>query len=291
MLKTITIADLINQPDKQVNFLVDRFEDMVEPENIEFPHKHNFYSIMWITKGRSKQNIDYGNYTIAENTLFFISPGQLHLLEEWQDIEGFVVLFTEQFFLQIFQNKNILFELSYLDNLYENPFLQLTKEDKIIIQPVVDLLYQECYNVEQSLEIIQALLLVLLRRIQKLFSAKNYQDNNKQQIVVFKQFKKMVELDFAKNISVSDYASQLNISTHQLNTFVKAISGKTTSQIIRERTILEAQQLLNFSELTVSQIADKLGFEDSSYFARFFKKQVGLSPQDFRKKILKYPQS
>lgn len=283
MFKTISIADLINQSEKQVDFLVDRFEDMVEPENIEFPHKHNFYSIMWITNGKSKQHIDFKNYTIFENTLFFISPGQLHLFEEWEDIEGFVIAFTESFFLQIFQNKNILFELSYLDNLYENPFLQLKNEDIKALQPIVDLLFQESKNSEQNPDTIQALLLVLLRCIQKLFSAKNEQNNHKHQIVIFKQFKNLVELNFNKNLSVSDYASQLNISAHLLNTFIKATSGKTTTEIIKERIILEAQQLLHFSELTVSQIADQLGFDDSSYFARYFKKEVGLSPLDFRK--------
>ncbi|WP_159470338.1 AraC family transcriptional regulator [Dyadobacter sp. 3J3] len=282
MFKTISIADLINQPNKQVDFLVDRFEEMVEPENIEFPHKHNFYSVMWITKGNSKQHIDFKNYSISENTLFFISPGQLHLFEEWEDIEGFIILFTENFLLQIFQDKNILFELSFLDNLYENPFLQLTKEDTNILQPIVDLIYDESNRNEKSIDIIQALLLVLLRRIQKIFSPKTNQNKSKQQIVIFKQFKKLVDLNFAKKLSVSDYASQLNISTNQLNTFVKATIGKTTTEIIQERIILEAQQLLQFSELTVSQIADQLGFEDSSYFARYFKKQIGLSPIDFR---------
>lgn len=198
MFKTISIADLINQFEKQVDFLVDRFEDMVEPENIEFPHKHNFYSIMWITNGKSKQHIDFKNYTVFENTLFFISPGQLHLFEEWEDIEGFVIAFTESFFLQIFQNKNILFELSYLDNLYENPFLQLKNEDIKALQPIVDLLFQESKNSEQNHDTIQALLLVLLRCIQKLFSAKNEQNNHKHQIVIFKQFKNLVELNFNK---------------------------------------------------------------------------------------------
>ena len=284
MFKTISISDLINQPNKQLDFLVDKFEEMVEPENIEFPHKHNFYSVMWITKGKNKQHIDFKNYTISENTLFFISPGQLHLFEEWEEIEGYVVLFTEPFFLQIFQNKNILFELSYLDNLYENPFLRLTKEDKIIIQPIIDLLYQECSISEQSAETIQALLLVLLKRIQKIFSVTNHQNNNKHQLLVFKKFKKLVETNFAKNLSITQYASLLNTSTHQLNTVVKATSGQTTSDIIKARIILEAQQLLNFSELSVSQIADQLGFEDSSYFARYFKNQIGISPQEFRKK-------
>lgn len=174
MFQLISINNLINQPGKQVDFHVERFEDMVEPQTIAFPHKHDFYEILWITKGTSKQNIDYKNYEIADNTLFFISPGQLHLFEEWEDIEGFVILFTEQFFLQIFQNKNILFELSYLDNLYENPFLQLTTQDKLIIQPIVDLLYLEFNCIAQSTESIQALLLVLLRRIQKnIFSKKS----------------------------------------------------------------------------------------------------------------------
>ena len=285
MFKTISIADLINQPHKQVDFLVDKFEDMVEPENIEFPHKHNFYEILWITKGNSNQNIDYKNYTISEDTLFFISPSQLHLFEKWENIEGFVVLFTEQFFLQIFQNKNILFELSYLDNLHENPFLQLKKEDINTIQPVIDLLCDECKSIEQSTETVQALLLILLRRIQKLFSIKSHQKNNKYQIVIFKQFKNLVELNFAKNIPISQYASLLNISAHQLNSFAKATSGKTTTEIIKERVVLEAQQLLHFSEFTISQIAYKLGFEDSSYFARYFKKHIGLSPQDFRKTL------
>ena len=90
MFKIISIADLINQSEKQVDFLVDRFEEMEEPANIEFPHKHNFYSIMWITNGKSKQYIDFKNYTVFENTLFFISPGQLHLFVEFKLIKVFI---------------------------------------------------------------------------------------------------------------------------------------------------------------------------------------------------------
>ena len=117
MIPEISIGDLLNQNDKQIPFWVERFEDMPEPENLEYPHFHNFYENIWIIEGDSKQTIDYKNYAITSNTLFFISPGQIHLFEEWQNIRGYYILFTEDFFLQIFQNKNILFELSYLDNL------------------------------------------------------------------------------------------------------------------------------------------------------------------------------
>lgn len=284
MVQTIAISDLLNQPDATIDFLVDRFEHMVEPRNIRFPHKHTFYEILWITKGRSQQNIDFKDYSIAENTLFFISPGQLHLFENWESIEGFAILFTEDFFLRIFQNKHILFELSYLDNLHDNPFLPLKPEDAALIQPLIDLLLTEHQRAESDPESLSAILFVLLKKIQQLFATQHHHKNDKHQMVVFKQFKYALESHFTQNLTAHQYADLLHISAHQLNTLVKKVSGKTTSDLIKERMIVEAKQLLQFTDKTVSQIADQLGFEDSSYFARYFKKQVGMAPVDFRKK-------
>jgi len=278
MIQNIAISDLLNQREKNTLFWVDRFEDMPEPNNLVFPHKHNFYEILWITKGNSKQTIDYKNYEITADSLFFISPGQLHLFEEWQDIEGYCILFTEDYFLQLFQNKNILFELSYLDNLYSNPFLKLDEVAKIKLKPIIDLLFQEKSN-----ETILALLFVLLKQIQNLFSDKIINQNSKHQIVIFKQFKSLVEQNFNKNFALTDYANQLNITAHRLNSIIKTVCNKTASDIIKERILLEAKQLLQFSAYTISEITLKLGFEDSSYFARYFKKNTSTSPLEFRK--------
>lgn len=278
MFHTISISHLINQPSKYVPVWVDRFEDMEEPQNLLFPHKHSFYEILWITKGKSNHTIDYKNYELEKNTLFFISPGQLHLFEDWQDIEGYCILFTEGFFSQIFQNKNILFELSYLDNLYSNPFLKIGDEEKSKLQPIVDLLLKE-----KSEESVQALLFVLLKQIQSLYLSNRANKNSKNQIIIFKKFKNLVEQNFNKYLSLTEYANQLNISPNTLNSVVKSICNKTASHIIDERIVLEAKQLLQFSDDNISQITDKLGFEDSSYFARYFKKHTSTSPLEFRK--------
>jgi len=278
MVQNISICDLLNQPDKNISFWVDRFEDMPEPENLVFPHKHNFYEIIWVKKGNSTQTIDYKNYEITADSLFFISPGQLHLFEEWQDIEGYCIMFTEDYFLQLFQNKNILFELSYLDNLYSNPFLKIKEEGKSKLQAVVDFLLEENSN-----ETRQALLFVLLKQIQNLFSEKVIDQSSKHQIVIFKQFKNLVEQNFNKHLALTDYANQLNITAHHLNSIIKFLCNKTTSDIIKERILVEAKQLLQFSDETISQITYKLGFEDSSYFARYFKKYTSNSPLEFRK--------
>jgi AraC family transcriptional regulator, transcriptional activator of pobA len=77
----------------------------------------------------------------------------------------------------------------------------------------------------------------------------------------------------------------LFITQHHLNFVVKQVTGKTTSELIRARSILEAKRLLTFSDYSVSEIATELGFFDLSYFAKVFKAEEKCSPLDFKKSI------
>jgi AraC family transcriptional regulator, transcriptional activator of pobA len=77
----------VNEPTKATEFEVMRFDKIEEP-NVDDFHKHIFYEIIWIEKGISKQMIDYKEYEVKPNSLFFISLGQLHYFEEWKPIIG-----------------------------------------------------------------------------------------------------------------------------------------------------------------------------------------------------------
>jgi AraC family transcriptional activator of pobA len=83
--------------------------------------------------------------------------------------------------------------------------------------------------------------------------------------------------------SASDFARQLNIHVNHLNRALKEITGKTTSQIITERSLQEAKILLKQSTWSVSEIAFALGFLEVAHFNNFFKKHVGLTPLQFRR--------
>ena len=279
MFQTITIADILNKPTQDIPFTVARVEDMPDPEHITYPHKHNFYEIFWAIGGQSEQVIDYTTYKILPDTLFFISPGQLHLWETWDDVAGYCILFTEAFYQQAFSNKNLLFQLSYLDNLYQNPCLRISTD------AAANLLHKEANSDTKDNETIQALLLVLLKGIQKLYTVTDLVTTDNHHLLVFKQFKKLVETQFNAPFSVKQYASQLHLSAHHLTRLVKTISGTTPGELIAHRRLLEARQLLHFTDLTSSQIADQIGFDDSSYFARYFRKQTGLSPLAFRRRM------
>jgi len=74
----------------------------------------------------------------------------------------------------------------------------------------------------------------------------------------------------------------LNLSVYQLNAITKATLGKTCSEVINEHIILEAKRCLLATSNKIGQTAYRLGYEDISYFIRFFKKQTGYSPEAFR---------
>jgi AraC family transcriptional regulator, transcriptional activator of pobA len=87
---------------------------------------------------------------------------------------------------------------------------------------------------------------------------------------------------FCEKWSASNFAHALHISPRHLNRIVQNMTNQSLSQVIQNRIVLEAQRLLTFTDLTVIQISHKLSFEDSAYFARYFRKVTGLSPTDFK---------
>ncbi|MBK8965328.1 MAG: AraC family transcriptional regulator [Saprospiraceae bacterium] len=278
------IGHFINQPDNPTEFELTRFGAMAEPD-IDDPHKHTFYEIIWVEAGRSEQVIDYKTYAIEPACLFFISPGQLHHFENWQNLEGGSILFTENFFLFDQQNKDQLFELIFLDNFYINPVLRLNTANFSDLLAVIRLIDMEAGKPVRDARIIRHLLHILLLKIEQLVEGALPMGIAKTQIIQFKTFKNLLDQHFAENLGVSDYAKAMNTTQHQLNRITRAVTNNTATAFIRNRTMLEAKRYLTFTDFTVSEIAAQLNFLDSSYFARIFKKETGLSPLEFKNRM------
>ncbi|MVT07845.1 helix-turn-helix domain-containing protein [Chitinophaga tropicalis] len=98
-------------------------------------------------------------------------------------------------------------------------------------------------------------------------------------------FVNLIEENYNKGLSVTEYAQLMHISGRTLSDLTNHMLNKTPSQMIQERIILEAQRLLLHSNLNVNQIGYRLGFDDPSYFVKYFKKHTLISPSDFRKSI------
>lgn len=282
LLRQYDIADFLYPAKNLYPFHINKLEGMERAYHIERPHKHNFYEIFLIKKGNINQSVDYQNFTLEDNSLFFISKGQLHIWQTTENAEqGYRLMFTEDFLMQYIMHENFLFELIYLDNVYQNPFLKLHLDDSLIIT-YFDCLYQEFNKPDVKEATLSALLYVLLSEIQRLFKLQIKNSVQLNDVIVYKKFVQLLEKNLTQNLSVQDYAKMLFISPRHLNRVVQNIAYQSPTKVIQHRIVLEAKRLLTFTALNINEIATHLGFEDTSYFARYFKKIENMSPIEFK---------
>jgi len=109
----------------------------------------------------------------------------------------------------------------------------------------------------------------------------NMLNKGKGQMLV-KRFFHLLEENHHKNLSLSDYSGMIGVTPNHLTQTVKLLTGKTSSQIIKAKQLMEIKRLLVHTNLSVSEIANQLNFEDQSYFTKFFKRETGTTPIQYR---------
>lgn len=101
-------------------------------------------------------------------------------------------------------------------------------------------------------------------------------------LTLVRGFEALVDAHYRQHLKVADYARDLAVTTATLTRACRAISGKAPGDIILDRMLLEAMRYLRHTAASAKQIADRLGYEDPAYFARFFKARSGMTTREFR---------
>ncbi|WP_317133542.1 AraC family transcriptional regulator [Aquimarina algicola] len=268
LLKEYSISDIIVSNPKEKFFYIGTFEGTEDPD-IEWPHRHDFYSLVWFTKSVGINVIDFEEYEIKHDRLFLMQPKQVHNWSYSKNSKGYIVVFDKHLL------KEPTIEFTNI------PYLDLSSIDKKSLKPLFEQLIEEFkYNDSLSektiIQGISFLLLKLRRLSNELLQNKGFYSKTTL------KFSKLVLDNINKNLSVNDYASKLNLTIDKLNEICKENYGQSPKTIILEKKITEAKRLLYFTDLSVKEIAFRLGFEDSSYFSRIFKQKTNLSPTDFK---------
>lgn len=255
--------------------------------NSESPHRHDFYTIYWIKKGKMVHTIDTTTYPVEKNTLFLLAPGQVHKMAFSERVEGYMIAFQESFMCLKDQDSSPVGVNSGLFfNSQFSSIITLQKEDEKDIDAVVKLMMKEVEMQENEYETaLHGLLryfLVLAARIKGSSVQVGPGQHATHNSSLFLQFKSLIEKQYHSLKNVSDYAALLHIKPILLNEISKQLSGITAGEHIRNRIILEAQRYLYNTDLSAKEIAYKLGFDDPHYFSRFFKKYTNQSPSEFK---------
>ncbi len=253
---------------------------------VSYPHRHDFYEILYLSKGSGLHIIDSNKYEIRPPCIFFLSPGQAHRLELSNDIDGFIFIFTAEFYLLDQKNKNKLLEFPFffsVDQINPPIYLDNSEDDNFIKN-----LFSRCIQVlsKNKLsadEIARSVLDLILLTCNNLYPEELKSVEKGKGYILVKNFLLLIEENFHKNLRVSDYANLLAITPNHLTQMVKQVTGKPSVNILHEKTVVEIKRLLIHTNLSISEISDYMNFPDQSYFTKYFKKLSHLSPMAYRK--------
>jgi AraC family transcriptional activator of pobA len=251
------------------------------------PHTHNFYQIIWFKSKAGTHTIDFKDFELRENRLFFVAKNQVHYFEKRSDYKGYLLHFNESFIISNEVDFNFFLTYSIFNN-SEEPFFQIPVELENQIFSYFTQIGLEAKNTGEFANtsilsnLLKSMLLMIEREKRKVIKKSNSTAHKNSTVL---KFRDLLENNFHKNWSVTDFANELSMSSKTLNTITKSEMDQTVSQVITDRIILEAKRKLIHSNAYVHQIAYDLGFKDPYYFVKYFKNQVKCSPSEFRNSI------
>lgn len=247
--------------------------------NLVFPHRHNFYHLVLFTSGKGYHSIDFERFEIEPWQIYFMSPGQIHTWEFEGDMEGYVINFSRDLFKNTLIRRDYLSSLPFFSGIVRNSVFVIEKEDREIVEDVLRRLHGNSHAIDYV-----TASLYFLFNIFKHQQAPNYsQESTAYNHTLLRNFLSLVELNYNTLRLPKEYAALLYITPNHLNALCKELLGQPAGELIRNRVILEAKRLLVIKDYSVAEIAYELNFKDNSYFTKFFKKVVGVTPEEFRK--------
>jgi AraC family transcriptional activator of pobA len=250
------------------------------------PHKHNFYLSVLFTRGSGTHEIEFDRFDIKPGRIFMLGPGKVHTWQLSKDIDGYIFFHTREFYDFNFTYDKVE-NYPFFSSLRNSPLIALNGTDQKKLEPVFKEVVEEYRQNElMKFQKIASLVNVLYITLARKYLPQQLREKqNLYFLAKVKKFEDLVDTNFKTVKSPKEYAKMMFISERHLNRLCKISLNKTITELITERIILEAKRMLVFSKESVSEIISELGYTDSSYFFRLFKKKTALTPLEFKNKF------
>ncbi|MDJ0367457.1 AraC family transcriptional regulator [Hymenobacter sp. H14-R3] len=247
---------------------------------VSAPHAHDFYLLLYITRGSGTHTIDLQKYSLQPGALFFLAPGQVHGWALSDDAAGYIVFFEAEFYQRRYAAGRLQ-GYPFFDARHA-PVCYLPTPANAVA-PLLDQLWREVAPpAEPDDEVVAAYLFLMLELAARHYPAAPAPEAalGGQQV---RAFSALLNQHFRHEKTVAYYAEQLSVTPNHLTAICRRVVGHPARDLILARVMAEAQRLLRLAASPVAEVAAALGYDDASYFSRAFKKHVGSTPEAFRR--------
>ncbi|WP_075344633.1 helix-turn-helix domain-containing protein [Tenacibaculum agarivorans] len=285
-IENIIFSRFVTQP---IPFEFISFKELYErceksAYDLSQPHRIKFHALLIITRGQGLHTVDFKQQELFPGTIIPLTKEQVHHFQKPLKVSGFIISFEEEL---ITKNANEQ-QLFHFLQLFHNPIIFVGQENLMEFTPFFNLLQSIHLNTNVNLKaaLIQNIVMGLLLQIKRysihkheIFESKRFKD--------FIAFKQLITTQYQFSHNAKDYAKQLSVSYKYLNDICKEISKQTAKSFIDQWLLLEIKRNITEKKYTSQEIAFKMGFSEPSNFIRFFKKYMGITPNQFLKRKLK----
>lgn len=254
----------------------------------DVPHRHDYYSIIFIEQGSGEHVVDFTTYTIENQTIYFLLPQQMHQVIMHSEPRGWAITFTEQFLLRNAIPDKMINDLYLFNDYGQSPPLPVRDRDLPVYVSLIEQMMHFAQSIDHyKLEAVGSLVKLFLIQsnnhcsLHKLTNPQMIETSNH----LLRNFKKLLDEHYATWHMVSDYATEMAVTSDYLNKTVKGLTGKSAKEIIQSKLLTEAKRALIFTPVSNKELAFALGFEEAAHFNNFFKKIAGQTPSEFRTSV------
>jgi AraC-type DNA-binding domain-containing proteins len=283
-IRTYTLSEF---EEFNTSFSIKKLEDLYRMKHGEsdIPHRHDYYTIIFFEKGEGTHIVDFTEYQIEDNSIYFIVPGQMHQVIPTSEPKGWTMKFTDEFLIANSISDKLINGIYLFNEFGQSPPLSINEAQMSVYLNIIS-------QIDYFSESLESYTQEAIGALMKLFfiQSNNHcslQKNDNPQLMettnqLLHLFKQLLNKHYTSMHMVSDYASKLNVTADYLNKTVKSITGKSAKDHIQSKIIIEAKRSLLFTEISSKELAYELGFEESAHFNNFFKKITAQTPSEFR---------
>lgn len=255
-------------------------------EMLRRPHKFDCFMVVNHLAGGIKFKIDMEEYEeTGGNHIINCAPGQIISIDSiTDDFDAHILVLSERFIesMLVFLNGSIPLRF----DMRRQAVVECSDDDMKMQDLFVKAVRFAISDKDNPyrLPLVQHVMMAIFYASDKPRSLGNTNDSMRTNAdVLTKQFMELVKANFRKERQLQFYADALCITPRYLSRVVKECTGSSAADWIERYVVLEARALLKSTTMTIQQISDELNFPSQTFFGKYFKRRVGMSPKDYRR--------